>query len=341
MRNTEKPLFFSMTYEYLEVHLRLQKSRSDRTIKSYRDALTVFRKYLLDQLGISMKSFRFADCTQDLVYGFLGFLKSRGDRPGTRNHRLSALKGYLRYASGKDVALQQISLSISGVPQCKNPDTPKHVLSDAELGAILAQPRKNSRKGLRDRTLMILLYDSAARIDEVLGAAKTDINFDKSNPCMRILGKGDKERVVGLGLRTLEHLSQYMSVFHPEGGSPSDFLFYTVIKGEAGKMSTGAAESLIQRHADAARPECPSMPIKIHPHMFRRTKATNMYQSGVELDLVSRLLGHAQIETTRKYAKPSMEMMREAMSKDQANQTCCETPAWCTEDEYALKSGLR
>lgn len=93
-------------------------------------------------------------------------------------------------------------------------------------------------------------------------------------------------------------------------------------------MSEGNVERFLQMYADQAREFCPEVPLRVHPHMLRRTRATNLYQNGVELALVSRILGHAVLDTTRIYAKPSMDMMREAMDSFQAPQTREENPLW-------------
>ena len=160
-------LFFSMTYEFLDIYMVKQVGRSPDTIESYRDALTLFRRYVLGELNISMTKFTFSHCTRNLIFGFLKYLQVQGNKPGTRNQRLAALKSYLWFAADKDVTLQSIALEVSRVPQCKNPTTEKYVLSKDALNAIFNQPA-NTRMGLRDRTIMILLYDSAVRLAEML-----------------------------------------------------------------------------------------------------------------------------------------------------------------------------
>ena len=157
------PLFFSMTYEFLELYLPKQCGRSSHTVESYRDALTLFRRYVLDTLGISIGKFTFDECTRECVLGFLDYLASRNSKPGTRNQRLAALKSYVWFAADKDVTLQSNALQVRRVPQCKVPDTEKTVIAEDAMAAILEQP-PNTRIGLRDRTIMILMYDSGARL---------------------------------------------------------------------------------------------------------------------------------------------------------------------------------
>jgi integrase/recombinase XerD len=313
VKNSTSNLFFSMTYEFLDIYMVKQVGRSPDTIESYRDALTLFRRFVLNELKISITKFTFAQCTRSCIFGFLKYLEAQGNKPGTRNQRLAALKSYLWFASDKDVTLQSIALEVSRVPQYKNPATEKCVLSEDALNAIFSQP-PNTRMGLRDRSIMILLYDSAARLAEILNLRVNDICLDGNNPYIRVMGKGSKERVVAINFRTLKHVRQYLDIYHSRKKPDTDLLFYTIIKGRAGKMSEGNVERFIQQYANKARESCPDIPLRAYPHMLRRTRATDLYQNGVELALVSRILGHAFLDTTRVYAKPSLTMMREAMN---------------------------
>ena len=334
-------LFFSMTHEFLDIYMVKQLGRSPDTIKSYRDALTLFRRYVLGELNISMTKFTFAQCTRNLIFGFLEYLKAQGNKPGTRNQRLAALKSYLWFAADKDVTLQSIALEISRVPQLKNPSTEKYMLSEDALNAIFSQPA-GTLMGLRDRTMMILLYDSAARLAEILNLGVNDICLNENNPYIRIMGKGSKERVVAINKKTVKHVKQYLDVYRLRDNPDTNLLFYTIIKGRAGKMSEGNVERFMQQYADKARESCPDMPLRVYPHMLRRTKATNLYQNGVELALISRILGHAFLDTTQIYAKPSLAMMRKAMDYAYVSQTKDEKPLWIgSEEEMAKLCGLR
>ncbi len=334
-------LFFSMTYEFLDIYMLKQLGRSPDTIESYRDALTLFRRYVLGKLNISMAKFTFAQCTRNLIFGFLEYLKAQGRKPGTCNQRLAALKSYLWFAADKDVTLQSIALEVSRVPQLKNPSTEKYVLSEDALNSIFVQPA-TTRMGLRDRTMMILLYDSAARLAEILNLGVKDICLDENNPYIRIMGKGSKERVVAINTRTVKHVKKYLDVYRLRDNPDTNLLFYTIIKGRSGKMSEGNVERFIQQYADKARESCPDIPLHVHPHMLRRTRATNLYQNGVELALISRILGHAFLDTTRVYAKPSLAMMRKAMDYVDVPQTKDEKPLWIgSEEEVAKLCGLR
>lgn len=338
---SEGTLFFSMTLEFLEAYMPKQLGRSPETIKSYRDSLTIFRRYLYDERKISIGKFRFEDCTSKVMQDFIIFLKESGNSPGTCNQRLNAIKTYLWFAADRDIALQSVALLVSKIPQCKVPKKEKEMLSEEALSSILQQPR-NTKIGIRDRVIMILLYDSAIRLDELLSLRIQDLMLENSNPYIRINGKGNKERIVAITPRTAEHLMQYMKIFHPNSDRRS-FAFYTKIKGKTGKMSEGNVERFVTQYSYQGRETCTDVPQKVYPHMFRRTRATNLYQNGVELALLSRILGHSSIETTRIYAIPSMEMLRTAIESVETPEQSKEKPLWknCREEEIAKLCGLR
>lgn len=332
-------LFFSLMWEFLNEYLPEQEGRSATTVESYRDSLTVFRRYLTEERHMSIASFSFSDCTKDCVFGFRDHLKQKGNKPSTINIRVTAIRGYLNYASDKDIAVQSVALSITRIPRCKKIEKEKAVLSENALAAILAAPPQ-TKMGLRDRTILISLYDSAARISELLSVKLSDLNLDGEFPCVLLHGKGDKERRAQLTDKSVGHLKQYLQVFH--ANSPKDaYLFSTTINGITNNMSDSNVQRMIKQYTDIARKSCSDIPESVHPHMFRRTRATNLYQDGVAIELVSAILGHSHIETTKIYALPSLSQIRDAM-ESVPTPTQDEEPLWVgDEDEMARLCGLR
>jgi site-specific recombinase XerD len=335
-------LFFSMTLEYLETYMPKQLGRSQHTIKAHRDTLTIFRRFLLDEQQTSIRHFSFQECTPALMQDFVLYLKAKGNSAGTCNQRLSSLRAYLWFAADWNVALQSVALRIDKIPLCKEEQREKQTISQDGMACILRQPG-NTRVGLRDRMIMILLYDSAIRLDELLNLKVQDAMLTRESPYIRVYGKGSKERLVAITDLTAAHLLEYLNVFHEETAGGQSLLFYTKMKGRIGKMSEGNVERFFKQYAKQASMECDDIPEKVHPHMFRRSRATQLYQGGVELALISRILGHSSIETTKIYAVPSMDMLREAMQSVETYAQLGEKPLWesCSEDMYAKLCGLR
>ena len=181
------------------------------------------------------------------------------------------------------------------------------------MNTLLKQPVQSTKTGLRDITLMILMYDSACRISEILNLRKSDVKLDASHPHIFVIGKGRKERCLPLMDRTVTYLKKYISIFHDDSKTDIPFLFYTVIKGTAGPLSQDCIAKTLKKYAEMARLSCTEMPNKIHSHMFRRTRATHLYQHGHDIYTIARFLGHEQIETTKEYLSPSMEQLRLAL----------------------------
>ena len=333
-----KSLFFSKTNEYLNVYLPRQAVKSDKTIKTYADALTVFRRYLFEERSISIRSFKFEDCTRELLLDYLAHLK-KDHKAASCNNRMAAIKSYLWYVADGDISMQSIALMASKVPRIREPKVTREIIQETDFNALLAAP-PNTRIGIRDRTIMVLLYDSAIRVSELLSLNVSSINFTSSPVYIRIHGKGDKERIVTITDKTVDHLRLYLKIYHSDKDEDMP-LFYTVIKGRTDRMSTGNVGRIINKYAFAIRGEHPDLPEKIYPHLFRRTRACNLYQDGVELELVSRILGHSSTQTTRIYATPSVEMMRKAMEHSDSVLPN-ETPLWPDDEaEIARLCGIR
>ena len=330
-----------MTFNFLNVYMTTQVGRSPDTVKSYRDGLTIFARFIINVKGLKLDRFTFEECTRDFIFDFLDWLGETGCKPGTRNQRLAVLNSYLKYAADNDVSLHPITFSIGTIPYAKVPKGILRCLDEKETAAILSAPPV-SNLGIRNQMLLILLYDSALRVSELLNLQVGDIKMDPKNGYLRVVGKGSKERIIPLSELTIEHLQQYMRLFHG-AKEPSTYLFYTVIKGHADRMSCGNAERIVQKYADLAGKEVATMPLSVYPHMLRRTRATYLVQHDVRIEVVARLLGHANIATTEThYAKISPEVIRKAMESTEPKGGGKEEPLWTTDkDELKHLYGIR
>lgn len=335
----DKELFFSKTNDFLNLYLPRQAMKSDNTINTYRDGLTVFRKYLSEVKNISIRKFSFEECTHDFLLDYMAYLKDKGCAAGTCNNRLAAIRAYLWYVADGEISMQSIALSASKVPFIKGPQRVKETINQDDLAALLSAPSDKTKTGIRDKTILILLYDSAIRVSELRELKINSLKLNESIPYIRVRGKGDKERIVSITDKTVEHLKRYIKIYHLEKGNDYP-LFYTVIKGHISAMSTGNVERILNKYAEMIRDEHPNLPQKLYPHMLRRTRACGLYQNGVELELVSRILGHTSTQTTRIYASPSIEMLKAAMENNSFE--ISETAEWLdNEEELARICGIR
>lgn len=140
-KKQEQKLFFSRTFDFLGHYLPEQAMKSSNTVETYRDALTVFRRYITDTLHLSLRSFCFADCTHDLLLEYLAFLNKKGNAPTTCNNRLAAIRTYLWYVSDEDISLQSVALTASHVPFLKVPKLIREIIQEEDLAALLSAPR--------------------------------------------------------------------------------------------------------------------------------------------------------------------------------------------------------
>lgn len=331
-------LFFSKTLDFLTCYLPTQLHKSQNTIRSYRDALTIFRRYITESLHTTIRTFRFSDCSYEILLGFLDYLRSKGNSEATCNYRLTAVRSYLWYAADLDISIQSVALSASNIPHLRTPKKTRETISKDDMAALLSAPPATKR-GKRDQLILVLLYDSAIRVSELLDLDVRSVNLNAEFPCIRVFGKGEKERIVSITDKTAEHIRAYLKLYH-SSNDPDQPLIYTEIKGHKGRMSVGNVERIIKKYVEELRPTHPTLPQTVYPHMFRRTRSTNLYQDGIELELISRILGHSSTETTRIYAVPSMEMMRKAM--ESGNLAVDEKQQWPDDDdEIARLCGLR
>lgn len=330
-----KTLFFEYVSEYLNVYCLKQVSKSIHTIESYKDNLTIFRKFILEVKKKKIKQFYMEDCSKELILEYVEFLRKKKRTNSTINHHIAAIKGYLYYVSDINIKYQGLALSVSHIPTFRKQKIERDCLDDTALKLMFDAPKKN-KIGIRNITIMVLLYETAMRVSEIINLKVSDLYLNVKEPYCLVHGKGDKERIVGLSSLAIDHIKNQINLYHKS--NDCDYLFYTTIKGTNNKLSTSTIETFLQKYADQIRKTYQNVPLRVYPHMFRRTRATHLYQDGIPLELVSRMLGHSQIETTKIYAKPSIEMLRKAIENENESSI---TPDWDNEDEIAMMFGLR
>lgn len=313
------------------IYLPRNRCYSENTVKAYRDIINLLRVYIEEKEKLSFPKITFDMLDHVLIGKFLDWLQcERKCSISTRNHRLAALKSFFKYAAQEDPSLMMTYIELSKIPVKKAPTPTVAYMSENALSAILKTPSQNTRLGIRDRFFMIFMYDTGARIQELLGLRLKDLHLNDNIPCVYLTGKGEKIRAVPLLKKTVKHLELYTKYFHAlETRTNDDLLFYTVIKGNIGKMSADNVASFLKRYASAARIECPEVPEKVYPHLFRHTHAMHLYQMGVPLSYIKDFLGHTNINTTNIYASADVSMLKSALEKANSRHGIPqEIPAW-------------
>ena len=327
---------FSLLRNFLLIYLPNQRHASSNTVKAYRTAWNQLLKYIAEQKKISMMSVTFEMIRYEMVLAYLDWLsEEKGISPATRNNRLAAIRAFITYASACRPEYISLSSELAAIKiQKKERFREVDYMSEDAVKALFAAPDTRTKMGLRDQFLMIFLYDTGARIQETLDVKICDLRIDKTPtvtlhgkggkirvvPLMKdtvtLHGKGGKIRVVPLMKDTVQHLDNYMGVFHKgESVFSTEWLFYVERKGSRSAMCDDTARLRIQKYAELARENCPDVPERVHPHLWRHTRAMHLYQHGMDLTMISQWLGHKQVETTLIYAYADTEAKRKAIEK--------------------------
>jgi len=340
---TGSPDLFGCARDYLHVYLPAVRALSPRTAEAYRISLESYLDYLTATEHSSREKLSFDHFDRPRLKVWLAWMSARQQyAPATVALRLSAVKSFLAYAAQEDITLVALSQAAQPLKAPIQPRKPITYLTPEQLRAVLAAHAGATAKSRRNRMLLIMLYESAARVSELTALTLQDLHL--AEPAhVTLTGKRNKTRVVPLTGKTIGHLRVYLDEFHPGyARQPARRpLFYSRHDGEPARLSADTVAGVLARAADTARRDCPSIPGKIHCHLLRKTKAMDLYQQGVPLPVIMRLLGHENASTTSSfYAFATMDMMRQAISKA--------TPAICdslteplTEDQLQALYSLR
>jgi len=311
------PLLFSLIRSYFRSYLPCQRKASPNTIRAYQKSLDQLLTFVKKRDGVPLASITFDSLDRETLLEFLDWLETKcGCSVSTRNHRLHCIRAFFAFAGEMSPLAVTYLDELRKIPN--KHDTTKTVvgfMSEAAISAILQQPDVRNAKGVRDLTMMILLYDTGARVQELLNIRIADLRIGKC-PSVILHGKGSKSRGVPLGEKTVKHLKRYMQIYHT-GTPPSstEYLFYVARNQRRCRMTEDNVRRIVTRYGAAARIRDTSIPARVHPHLFRHSRAMHLYQHGMDLMLVSQWLGHAQIETTLIYARADTEMKRKEIEK--------------------------
>jgi len=338
--NTSKKEFWKYIRTYLTVYLPKIRCLSPRTIDSYRQSISLYCSFLKDQCNLDFSKISFEHITRDSVVKFIQWLCGRNCGNSTCNLRLSALKSTLKYCADEDISLYSIYQEVKNIPLMKAPRMPVKYMSKIALKALLVQPDIRTVKGLRNRMIIILLYDTGTRVQELVDIKISDLHLEARNPFIIVTGKGNKTRSIPLMNKTVAHLKNYMRRFHTISASEtSSPLFYSIRSGIPHMLSTDTVAILMKNYGENARKTCHEVPQRVHPHLVRHTRAMHLYQAGMPLSYIAEFLGHASVNTTEIYASANIEMLRKALEKANPDLTN-EIPLWKNEENLKKLCGL-
>ena len=316
--------------QYAPGHL----TNSANTLRSYETALALYVGFLEVKCGITPNNFTKECFDQKHVEDWLEWLvEERHCSIKTRNSRLSALRTFTQYLASRDIKYIAVNTDARAVPYKKTVKKKVTGLSRTAVKAVLEAPNTSTRYGLRDVTLMTVLYGTAARIDELLSIRIADLHLDVPKPYIVITGKREVTRTLYLLPRAVEYVKLYLSVFHGDCPANDDYIFFSPIQGKEKKLSQQAVFKMLRKYAAKAHNNCEDVPLNLHAHQFRHAKATHWLEDGMNIVQISFLLGHASVETTMVYLDITTEKEYEALTTLETEKQRKVKPKWNKEKD--------
>ena len=298
---------------YFAVHLPGERGFSSNTIASYRDTFKQLLLYFQTEKNISPDKMKIEYLTTTDIRGFMNYLESTGKTVSTRNQRLAAIKGFMRYLQFVEPKFLILSQQILSVQAKKCSEATVSFTGTEGIAAILAQPNTLTRDGYRDMLLMALLYDSGARVSEIAKVRIEDLRLVE--PCtISLNGKGRKKRIVPLSLKTAKLISCYL---YKERLTLPEHRCRLLFTNRQGTQFTRAGIAyILSKYVKQVQNANPALGLAdLSPHCFRHSKAMHLLQAGVPLIYIRDFLGHSQIKTTEIYAKADSEAKRRALER--------------------------
>jgi len=313
--------------KYLTEYLPGIQGVSYNTIASKRDAYILLLKYLDDTQNIKAEDVDIPLLSRETIIKYLEWLeKSRGSSVSTRNIRLAAIKSLFSYIQTQTPDYIYQCQQILSIPRKKEPGHTLEYLTVEGIKSVLNAVETSSRTGLRDLTLLSLMYDSAARVQEIADLSVNDFRAEKPST-LRLTGKGSKTRIVPLMSTTSDLVSKYISIYHPSYRGEYNVPLFSNRKKE--KLTRAGIAYILKKYVKIAREKQPDLiPETVSPHGLRHSKSMHMLQAGVPLIYIRDFLGHSEISTTEIYARCDSEQKRKAIENTCPSITKSETPMW-------------
>lgn len=296
---------------FFNQYLPLQKNVSANTIKSYKSTFELFFNYCKDK-GVNIFKIDINIFTEKIILEFLSYLENeRNNSITTRNQRLAAICSFIKHIYTKENTHILEFQKILNIPYKKSEQKMIEYLSIEALEIFLAQPNLKSKKGRRDLAILVTLYDTGARVSELINLKVKDINFENgNNATVQLLGKGNKRRIVPIISNTVNILQNYIS----ENNLTDKFENYLFTNNSNTKLTDSGITYIIEKYKDLALTVSNTIPKHITPHTFRHTKAIHLLEAGVPMVHIKDILGHSDLRTTEIYAKVSVEEKRKALN---------------------------
>lgn len=310
MKTTDFP---SMLSDFLLKELPNIRNQSSNTIISYRDTYVRLLIYCRDVLSIKPERISVADLTAERLVDYLNWLEQDCNNSiNTRNQRLAAIHSLFRYIQMQSPEYLFQCQQILGIPYKKAEKHPVGYLSEDETKTLLSTPDTSTRKGRRDQTLLTLLYDSGARVQELVDLRVGDLRLNTPAQ-VKLTGKGRKTRCVPLMDKTVALLRQYLLENNID--TPASFEHPLFFNSQRKKLTRQGVAYILCKYADLCNIQ------QVSPHKLRHTKAMHLTEADVNPIFIRDFLGHTDLKVTEIYSKTSIKMKKAALDKMNSRKT--------------------
>ena len=313
MRNAiapKPPSFASLVQQFFTEYLVAQRALSPRTVACYRDALMLFLDFASSTLRRAPTDMQLSDLRPDLILAFLDHLEQdRHNAIRSRNLRLTALRAFLKFAGRRDVTSLHVVEQAMAVPMKRFEQPMLGYLTRQEMEAVLGQPGA-LWSSQRDHLLLTMLYNTGARVSEIIGVRVVDVILDGA-ACVHLHGKGRKLRSIPLWDTTVVEVRAWLRL-NPTLRDEAALLPNR--HGQAMSRSN-VAQRLDLAVARAAAKEPGILKKAVSPHTLRHTTAMHLLQSGVPFNVIALWLGHESMNTTHRYVEANLAMKEKALAR--------------------------
>lgn len=299
---------------FLNDYLAVERQCSTQTIRSYKSTFQQLIDYLVNIKNIKLNNINFNIITREIICDFLNYIETEKKISiRTRNQRLAAIKSFYQYCAIDEINNIDNIKKVLSIKQKKYIKPIQEYLTEEELKQVFNVVDTSTKLGRRNLFVLVLLYDTAARANELINLKIEDIRLEENLVILN--GKGKKKRIVTIMDNTKEMLIKYLKEHEINNG-------YLFRNNKQQKQNDCFIKDIIKSITSEL-----TINKKITPHTFRRTRATHLLNAGINIVYIQELLGHESITTTETYAKVSSQAKFKAIKKV--------SPELKNEDKYA------
>ncbi|NMA02604.1 MAG: tyrosine recombinase XerC [Clostridia bacterium] len=282
-------------------YLSAQRGYSEHTLRAYSNDLLQFFEYYSQKKGIKFDEISNLQIEYVFFRGYLAHLQQQGMAKSTINRKIIALRSFYKYLRNNNL-VERNPLEL--IKTLKTPKKIPEILHENDVINILEESFNDSNPlTIRDKAIFETLYSTGLRVSELTSLRMDSINF--SNKYIRVIGKGDKERIVPIGSKAIKALMEYFSIRSTlnRDGRIEDTVF---LNNKGGPLTSRGIRYILDKYIKKS-----SLKLKVTPHVFRHSFATHLLNNGADLRVVQELLGHSSISTTQIYTHVSQTRLQQ------------------------------